>query len=161
MTALWYYFRFLVNKLLSLSSNILSFSFKQSEHLFDWGVYALNWFFIAHVIFGLAFPAFKFEYSTYSFVSFLYLLMLNDLLLFAYRFLNVFSLIRLKFLGWQYFLSDFLVAIYRIFPGGNFRSAFDLSFWSAVAKIYPFPTLRCLTKNENIEPNKFCHKNFW
>ena len=36
---------FLFNKLFSLSSNISSFSFKQREHLFDWGLYALNWFY--------------------------------------------------------------------------------------------------------------------
>ena len=86
---------FLFNKLFSLSSNISSFSFKQREHLFDWGLYALNWFFTTHVTFGLELPAFKFHYSTDSFISFLYLLILNNLLWFAYRFLNVFLLIPL------------------------------------------------------------------
>ena len=86
---------FLFNKLFPLSSNISSFSFKQKEDLFDWGLYALNWFFTAHVTFELELPAFKFQHSTDSFVSFLYLLMLNDLLWFAYHFLNVFSLIPL------------------------------------------------------------------
>ena len=62
---------FLFNKLFSLFSNISSFSFKPREYLFDWGLYARNWFFTAHV--GLEFPAFKFQYSTDSFVSFLYL----------------------------------------------------------------------------------------
>ena len=84
---------FLFNKLFSLFSNISSFSFKPREYLFDWGLYARNWFFTAHV--GLEFPAFKFQYSTDSFVSFLYLLMLNDFLWCAYRSLNVFSLIPL------------------------------------------------------------------
>ena len=61
------------------------------------------------------FAAFKFQYSTDSFISFLCLLMLNDLLWFSYCFLNVFSLISLKFLGWWFFLSDFNVTIYRMF----------------------------------------------
>ena len=45
--------------------------------------------------FGLGFPGFKFQYLTDCFVWFLYLLMLNDLLLFAYHFLNVFSIVPL------------------------------------------------------------------
>ena len=68
----WQYFDitsdFLFNKLFSLSSNISNFSFKQREHLFDWGLYALNWFFTAYVTFGLQFPAFQFQHSTDSFV---------------------------------------------------------------------------------------------
>ena len=43
------------NKLFSLSFNIYSFSFKQREHLFDWGLHALNWFFTAHLTFALEF----------------------------------------------------------------------------------------------------------
>ena len=42
---------FLLNKLFSLSSNIFTFSFKQREHLFNWGLYTLIWFFTAHVTF--------------------------------------------------------------------------------------------------------------
>ena len=61
-----------------------AYHFKQREHLFDWGLHALNWFFTAHVTLGLGFPAFKFQYPTGSFVSFF--------LWFTYRFLNVFSL---------------------------------------------------------------------
>ena len=86
----WWHFDiisdFLFNKLFSsLSSNISSFSFKQREHLFDWGLYARNWFFTAHDAFGLQIPALKFQYSTDSFVLFSYLLMLNDPLWFAYK----------------------------------------------------------------------------
>ena len=81
----------LFSKWFSLTSNISSFSFKQWEYIFDWGLCALNWFFNTHVTFGLEFPAFKFQYWTDSFVSFLYLLMLNDLLWFAYRFLSMFT----------------------------------------------------------------------
>ena len=43
---------FLFSKLFSLSSNILSFSFKQREHLFHWGLYALKWFFTAMLHLG-------------------------------------------------------------------------------------------------------------
>ena len=92
MKAFWYYLRlFVFSKWFSLTSNISSFSFKQWEYIFDWGLCALNWFFNTHVTFGLEFPAFKFQYWTDSFVSFLYLLMLNDLLWFAYRFLSMFT----------------------------------------------------------------------
>ena len=77
---------FLFRKLFSLSSNISNFSFKQRENIFDWELYAINWFFTANITFGLDILAFKFQYSTDSFVSFSYLLILNDLLWFAYRF---------------------------------------------------------------------------
>ena len=86
---------FMFDKLFSLSSNISSFSFKQREHLFDWGWYTLNWFFTTNVPFKLEFSAFKFQYSTDSFVWFLYLWMLNNILRLTYRFLNVFSTIPL------------------------------------------------------------------
>ena len=43
---------FLLSKLFSFSSNILSFSFKQREHLFHWGLYALKRFFTAMLHLG-------------------------------------------------------------------------------------------------------------
>ena len=67
------------------------------DHLFEWGFDALNWFFTAHVTFVLRVSCFKFQYSTDNFVSLLYLMMLNDLLCFEYRLLNVFSLILINF----------------------------------------------------------------
>ena len=95
----WQHFNFtsnfLFNKIFSLSSDISSFSVKKREPLFDRALYAPNWFFTAHVTFGLEFPALKFQYSTDSFVSFLHRLVLNYLLWFAYHFLNVFSRIPL------------------------------------------------------------------
>ena len=63
MTTLQYCFKFLFNKLFSLSSNISSFSFKQREHLFDLGLYALNWFLYLlmlglHIVFKCVFTNF-------------------------------------------------------------------------------------------------------
>ena len=60
------------------------------EHIFDWGLYVLNSLFTTHITFGLEFSAFKFQYSMDSFASFLYLLMLIDLLWFAYLFFCIY-----------------------------------------------------------------------
>lgn len=50
------------------SSYILSFLFKQREHFFDLGQYSLKLFFTANQTFGLAVPAFKFQFLADSFV---------------------------------------------------------------------------------------------
>ena len=116
---------FLFNKLLPLPSNISIFSFKPTEHLFAWGLYSLNLCFTAHVTFALQFPAIKFQWSTDILVSFLYLLVLNDLLWSEYRFNPEKSSFLHKFLCNFWVFHGFCHMLLSLqagcFLGGNFR----------------------------------------
>ena len=105
---------FMFSKLFSLSSNISSFSLKTKGTYLWLRVVHTKQIFTAHVTFGLEFPAFKFQYLTGSFISFLYLLILNVVSWFACRFLDVLLLIPLSFLSLLVFLSHIIVTIYKM-----------------------------------------------
>ena len=115
-------------KILLLRYSYLTY-FNDLKHLFNWSLYARNWFFTAHVTFGLKFPIFNFQSSTDSLVSYLYLLILNNLLLFAYPFLNVFSLIPFQFLVCNSFCHIPLSLYTRCFLGRNFRLRGSCFYW--------------------------------
>ena len=73
----------LFSKLLSGSSIIANFSFKQRLHFFKVGLYILYCLLISHVSLGACCFCFKVQYSTDKVVSLLELIKLNDFLWFA------------------------------------------------------------------------------
>ena len=105
---------FMFSKLFSLSSNISSFSLKTKGTYLRLRVVHTKQIFTAHVTFGLEFSAFKFQYLTGSFISFLYLLILNVVSWFPCHFLDVLLLIPLSFLSLLVFLSHIIVTIYKM-----------------------------------------------
>ena len=60
----------------------------------------------------------KFQYSTDSFVSFLYLLMFERSFMVCLSFFE--CVFTMNILSWQFFLSDFIVTIYRMFSRKQF-----------------------------------------
>ena len=97
------------DKLFSLSSNISCFSFKQREHLFDWELDILNWFFTAHVTFGLSSLLLSFctrgKVLYHLYIYWCWMIFYGLLIIFECAFTNSFIISGLLILFCQTFLS--------------------------------------------------------
>ena len=105
----------LFNILFSLCSRIASFSFWHSEHRLELGLYAGNCLTTLHFIVKSTFFSFNLHTSFDNTESFLYFSLLKDFLWFAYRALNLSSVIPLYTFWLSLYSVEDISASYNAF----------------------------------------------